>query len=154
MNKIVGLAELDNFIKSDFLPLLQKNKNFLFIGNLGAGKTTFIKKVLEFSGVTSLITSPTFNYVNVYKNKNEIVFNHFDLYRVGSLDSFFSLGLEDFFYNLNSFNFVEWPEIILDYLKQSEFVDLTLVVLIDYCSDDLNKRLFRIKPLISFNLEN
>lgn len=90
---------------------------FAFYGPLGAGKTTLIKKViaqlLEID--TSLITSPTFNYVNTYENKEQTV-HHFDLYRLKNLASFEAMGFGDY---LDQTCFIEWPEITSSLLPQN-----------------------------------
>lgn len=90
--------------------LLPKYNIFTFTGDIGAGKTTLIKKLLINNGVTDIITSPTFNLVNIYNHK----FYHFDLYRLKSAQDFFSQGFHELLSEPNSWFFIEWPEIILN----------------------------------------
>jgi len=76
---IIGLNEIDqvvDFLKDQF----KVCKIFAFYGPLGAGKTTLVRNLLRGSGVIDLITSPTFTYLNLYKNKAGQKFCHFDLY--------------------------------------------------------------------------
>ena len=103
----------------------QEPRIFAFYGPLGAGKTTLIKKViaslLEIDA--SLITSPTFNYVNTYNNKRQTA-HHFDLYRLKTLASFEAMGFADY---LDQTCFIEWPEILSSLLPQN-----TIHIHIDY----------------------
>lgn len=76
-------------------------------GDLGAGKTTFVKGVAGALGVLpDLITSPTFVYLNTVDT-----FAHFDLYRIPSLEHFVSMGFDEYL-EPPFVTFVEWPEII------------------------------------------
>ena len=61
------LDQLEQIIKEHLIPKLKDCRIFTFKGPLGAGKTTMIKQFLKLSGVTDVITSPTFNYLNIYK---------------------------------------------------------------------------------------
>lgn len=96
---------------------LVTNSVIAFIGPLGAGKTTLIRELLKSLGVTQLVTSPTFTYVNAYSNEINQTFYHFDLYRLNSLDQFLQAGFDEYLYTPNSWAFIEWPEIIMPLLK-------------------------------------
>lgn len=89
---------------------------FTFTGSLGAGKTTLVQALLRASDVREVITSPTFTYVNAYKNEIGQKFYHFDLYRLTTLQEFVDLGFEEYLYQPESWAFIEWPEIILPLL--------------------------------------
>lgn len=145
MTKIIfKLNELENIIKKEIVPMLEKHKIFLFTGPLGAGKTTFIKSILKELGVKQLITSPTFNYVNSYEisyKNNNIVINHFDLYRLNNIDSFLSLGFDEYFYKTNNFCFIEWPEILEDFFINNELESQICRIELCFCENDLEKRL-------------
>ncbi len=141
MEIVFKLNELDNIIKKEIIPRLKKYKIFLFTGPLGAGKTTFIKNVLKNCGVTDLITSPTFNYVNSYQGKDKKIFNHFDLYRIEDLESFFSLGFDEYFYKKDNFCFVEWPKIIENFLIKSDMKDFICRIELRFCEADIEKRI-------------
>src|SRR5271163_1558782 len=69
-----------------------------FSGPLGAGKTTLIRELLRVNGIDELVTSPTFTYMNIYRNKQGRTFYHFDLYRITSLDSFVEAGFNEYLY--------------------------------------------------------
>ncbi|HEX2977716.1 MAG TPA: tRNA (adenosine(37)-N6)-threonylcarbamoyltransferase complex ATPase subunit type 1 TsaE [Candidatus Babeliales bacterium] len=92
---------------------------FTFSGSLGAGKTTIIRELLRAWGVKESITSPTFNYVNSYRNAQGETFYHFDLYRIGSVDQFIQAGFDEFIYAPNSWALIEWPDSIRPLLKHA-----------------------------------
>ncbi len=101
------------------LPLLLEHKIMTFTGTLGAGKTSLVKEILAQAGIKGAVSSPTFTYVNIYKNSKELFFHHFDLYRITSPDSFFELGFEELINQKNSHSLIEWPELILPILPQN-----------------------------------
>lgn len=84
---------------------------FTLKGDLGAGKTHFVKGFVKGLGCNALVTSPTFTLLNVYEGGDFTVY-HFDMYRLSSLDEAVELGFGEYF-DLNSLDgvvFVEWPE--------------------------------------------
>ena len=84
---------------------------FTLKGDLGAGKTHFVKGFVKGLGCNALVTSPTFTLLNVYEGGDFTVY-HFDMYRLSSLEEAVELGFGEYF-NLNSLDgvvFVEWPE--------------------------------------------
>jgi len=86
--------------------LLQPGDVLLLSGSLGAGKTTLSKSIVHTLTGTdpTAVDSPTFTYVQEYDSVY-----HFDLYRLSNDDSFYQLGLEDYFRN-DSICIIEWPE--------------------------------------------
>jgi tRNA threonylcarbamoyladenosine biosynthesis protein TsaE len=87
-------------------------------GDLGAGKTTLIKRLLLRCGVTDSIVSPTFTYVIPYTNSKGEIFYHFDLYRMPTLQDFIDAGFNELLYAPHSWSFIEWPEIIMPLLTK------------------------------------
>ena len=78
-------------------------------GDLGAGKTTFIKGVLEAMGYSGIVNSPTYTLINEYMIEPKVI--HIDCYREDNLDRWHMLGINEYFDN-KSIVFIEWPEIL------------------------------------------
>lgn len=84
-------------------------KIFAFYGELGSGKTTFIKTICKSLRVADIVNSPTFAIINVYKASDGENIYHFDFYRLKSIEEVFDIGYEDYFYS-GSYCLIEWPE--------------------------------------------
>ena len=82
-------------------------------GNLGSGKTTFVKGVLMGLGYKGEVTSPTYTLINEYKAKYNII--HLDCYREKDINRWLNIGLIDYFNNQNIL-FIEWAENIKNIL--------------------------------------
>lgn len=105
-----GLSDLDVAAKT-FIDKMNNKKVFAFYGEMGAGKTTFIKAICKSMGVVGAITSPTFSLVNEYITDSGISIYHFDFYRIKNIEEVYDFGYEDYFYSDN-ICFIEWPELI------------------------------------------
>lgn len=79
-----------------------------FTGDLGAGKTAFVRGMARGLGIDSRVTSPTFTIVNEYEGGRLPLF-HFDMYRLGSAEELFDIGWEDFL-RREGVCAVEWSE--------------------------------------------
>ena len=94
-----------------FAAQVQSPCSVALIGDLGAGKTTFVRGVLRALGVTGAIKSPTYALVESYDTtKGEV--HHLDAYRIESVDDFEARGGFEYF-EVPSIRFVEWPERLL-----------------------------------------
>jgi tRNA threonylcarbamoyladenosine biosynthesis protein TsaE len=78
-------------------------------GNLGAGKTTLVKFIGKICGVDSLIVSPSFVLLRIYKGRQDIYFVHLDAWRIGKGDLAF-LGFSDLLKNPKAIVCVEWAD--------------------------------------------
>ena len=112
---------------TDILDKCGDRRVFAFNGNMGAGKTTFIKELCEAMGTEDIVNSPTFAIVNVYeveairrlddeairreeKGERQEVY-HFDCYRIKDLREAMDMGTEEYLYSGN-YCFIEWAEMI------------------------------------------
>ncbi|MFA5318603.1 MAG: tRNA (adenosine(37)-N6)-threonylcarbamoyltransferase complex ATPase subunit type 1 TsaE [Patescibacteria group bacterium] len=95
-----------------------------FIGNLGAGKTTFIQYLAKYIGVKQTVNSPTFNIIKVYKIKNSKIknFTHIDAYRLNSADELRALGVEEFVDNPKTITVIEWADKVGEILPKDAIV--------------------------------
>ena len=108
---IASIEALSNFAK-EFGDELTGGEVIILSGELGAGKTTFVKALVSALGGTNTVTSPTFVLRNEYVIKDNTFF-HIDLYRlektsVTDLEFFERLGEK------STFSCIEWPERIKD----------------------------------------
>jgi len=95
-------------IASSLITFAADQKIFLFYGDMGAGKTTFIKAICKYLDVKEQATSPTFSIVNEYAGATSKIY-HFDFYRLKNETEALDMGYEEYFYSGN-YCFVEWPE--------------------------------------------
>ncbi len=108
-----------------FIAQIDQNTVFAFHGDMGAGKTTFIKAICEELGVEDVINSPTFAIVNEYRSGSAELIYHFDFYRINKPEEAFDFGYEDYLYS-GALCFIEWPEKI-DELLPGDTVHVTIV---------------------------
>ncbi len=85
-------------------------------GDLGVGKTAFVRGFAAVASPTSLVRSPTFALVNEYA-RGELPLFHFDMYRIESEDDLYSIGFEDYLAR-EGIALVEWSENILSSLPE------------------------------------
>lgn len=102
-----SFEETMNFAEN-FAKTLSAPKVVLLSGDLGAGKTTFVKGFARGLGVKEIITSPTFTLLNEYDCNSKLY--HFDMYRLSSKEEAFELGFEDYFNKNDGIVLVEWAE--------------------------------------------
>lgn len=104
-------------------------------GELGSGKTVFVKGFAKSLGISENITSPTFNIVKEYES-GEMKLNHMDVYRLEETDE--TIAFNDYFKE-NAVTIIEWSELIEDKLPD-ERLDIKFKVI------DENTRVLVLKP--------
>ncbi|OGC50435.1 tRNA (adenosine(37)-N6)-threonylcarbamoyltransferase complex ATPase subunit type 1 TsaE [candidate division WWE3 bacterium RIFCSPHIGHO2_01_FULL_40_23] len=91
-------------------------------GDLGSGKTTFVKGLVKAFGIKASVISPTFvlmrHYKNVSKKERISVINHVDLYRITEASEILNLGVLDVIGSRDSVMVIEWPKLIESYLPR------------------------------------
>ena len=116
MKKIYPCHTLEDTEKAarSVAKLLKGKETLAFFGDLGAGKTTFIRYLCAALGVEDEVTSPTFAMVHEYAGPFPIY--HFDMYRVEGEESLYSTGYYE--YLDNGLLLIEWSEHIEPYLPE------------------------------------
>lgn len=124
MRKQWDATELKNLdgIAKELLEFVGDHRVLCFYGDLGAGKTTFIKSICRQLGVSDEVQSPTFSIVNEYETSGGEPIYHFDFYRLKTEEEAFDLGYEQYLFS-GYFCFIEWPEKVKDLLDLKK-VDL------------------------------
>ncbi|MBQ7940866.1 MAG: tRNA (adenosine(37)-N6)-threonylcarbamoyltransferase complex ATPase subunit type 1 TsaE [Muribaculaceae bacterium] len=117
-NKTIAIDSLDKIREAAhaFVSEMGDYTVFAFNGEMGAGKTTFIKAVCEELGVEDITNSPSFAIINEYRSETtaELIY-HFDCYRLENETEAEEIGVEDYFYS-GALCFIEWPERVADLL--------------------------------------
>lgn len=105
-------------IAREFANSVKSGDTVALIGDLGTGKTFFVKRVAnEFD--YSEANSPTFAIVNIYSGR--IILNHFDFYRIKKLEELYDLGFEEYLMNSSSITFIEWADMFPEILPRRRF---------------------------------
>ncbi len=113
----------------DFKAAIGDHRVIAFHGEMGAGKTTFIKALCAEFGVTDNVASPTFAIINEYLTPSDETIYHFDLYRLETIADLQNIGAEDYFYSGN-LCLIEWPD-IAEPLLPANTLHVTIAVLPD-----------------------
>ena len=117
------LQELD--VAVDYILRNTKSKTILFYGDMGAGKTTLIKRLVKALGVTDAVSSPTYALVNQYQSDKGAVY-HFDFYRINDDSEALDIGLEEYLAS-DAWNFIEWPQKV-ERLLENQYQKLCLEI--------------------------
>ena len=113
-------AMLAENIESEKFP----NMVICLIGDLGSGKTVFVKSFANALGIDEAITSPTFNIIKEYPN-GELPLYHMDVYRLDDVKE--DLGIEDY-YTKDGVTIIEWADMISDRLPE-ERLDVKIKII-------------------------
>ena len=136
----ISLEDKTSELAKNFSRTLNKGDVAYFHGEIGVGKTTFIRYLVNYLQANNHlnqteVTSPTFNLVNEY-DVGIFVIQHSDLYRLKSVDETKNIGLLE---NKKEFiTLIEWPE------KIKKTINNKIDLFFEY-NDDLNKRYLTIK---------
>ena len=110
----------------------QQKHIYLLHGNLGAGKTTWVKYLVShLGGDARQVYSPTFSIVNTYE-VNGTPIHHFDLYRLESLEEIEDIGFMEYI-DSGNLCIIEWPEKIAEFLPTEDVLTLNISLHLEKC---------------------
>ncbi len=120
-------------IARQFVASMQPGEIISLSGQLGAGKTVFMRGITEFFNCDEQLSSPTFSLFNIYEGSlgdEEVTLHHFDLYRIQSLRELEAIGFDEYL-SSGYLSVVEWAE------RFSEYASLyTVTVSLEYAGDE------------------
>ncbi len=134
--KIISKSEKETQDAGKALAMkLKPGDTVALYGNLGAGKTAFVRGMAEGLGINDMVSSPTFTIVNEYSGS--LLLFHFDMYRLSSAQELFDIGWEDY-QDRGGICAVEWSENVDSAFDES-------VIRVSISPIDENTRLIEIK---------
>jgi len=116
-----------------FAATLQPGDMVSLCGQLGAGKTEFMRGVTEYFNCDDQLSSPTFPLLNIYEgsqNGEPVTLHHFDLYRINSLQELEGIGFDEYL-SCGDFSFVEWADRFPEYAMR-----YTVTVTLEYAGNE------------------
>ena len=129
MEIISGSTDKTKEIAYEIAGKIKKGSVIALYGDLGSGKTTFVRYFVEGLGLKNRVQSPTFVVARKYGNVN-----HIDLYRLSSKEEALDIGLEEMISDENSITVIEWPETIEDLLPSN-----TVKIYFEYIDENTRK---------------
>lgn len=109
--------------------ITKKNENNLVVllkGDLGAGKTLFVKGMARGLNIETKISSPTYNLINEYKGETPLF--HMDLYRINDEKELIFIGFEEYLTEREGVVAIEWPEIAIKFLPDDRMdIDISVI---------------------------
>ena len=117
--KIITTEKETEQIARQFANALSPGDVVLLEGNLGSGKTFFVKALLKNFGISN-VNSPTFAIVNEYSN-GELKFYHFDFYRINKEYELYDIGIEDYISDENAITFIEWADLFPNAVPKADY---------------------------------
>lgn len=116
---------------AEFSKILNPGDVVALNGDLGSGKTFFVKAVCREYGIEN-VNSPTFAIVYEYSGKQNIY--HFDFYRIKKIEELYDIGIEDYFNDGEAIIFIEWAE-LMDEILPKKYYSISITLL----EDDVRK---------------
>ena len=112
MERYTNSAQETEALGQELVQKMAPGTVIAFSGDLGAGKTAFVRGMARGLGIPARVTSPTFPIVNEYEGGRLPLF-HFDMYRLADADALFDIGWEDYL-DRGGICAVEWSEQVAD----------------------------------------
>lgn len=120
------LTEADTIaVADDFASLLNGGEVIALKGELGAGKTFFVKAVAKNFGIET-VNSPSFAIVYEYEGRYNI--NHFDFYRINKVDELYDIGFEEYISGNGTITFIEWADLFPEILPKKRIeIEISII---------------------------
>ncbi|MFA5248447.1 MAG: tRNA (adenosine(37)-N6)-threonylcarbamoyltransferase complex ATPase subunit type 1 TsaE [Patescibacteria group bacterium] len=120
--KIITGSEKETFVlASELAKKANGGEVYSLSGDLGAGKTVFIRGFCAGLGIKKGVASPTFVLMKIYpvkKNKTIKQICHIDAYRLKTKRDLEAIGAQDYFGRADTICFIEWPEMVKNFYKR------------------------------------
>lgn len=110
-----------------FSTLLTPGDVVVLNGNLGSGKTFFVKRICTEWGISN-VNSPTFAIVNEYNGDKRVY--HFDFYRINTMSELLDIGFTDYLNDEEAVIFIEWGNLMEQILPKSR-MEIDIEILLD-----------------------
>ncbi len=137
--------EETNNLGLNFAGKLRNGDIVAIYGELGTGKTEFIKGICSYFHVKDIVSSPTYTLINQYMGKNgatQLPIYHIDLYRVESVKDLEEIGFQECMFDDQGIKLVEWADKANGFLPKKGYR-----IFIEQNDDDENERAFRIEKI-------
>jgi tRNA threonylcarbamoyladenosine biosynthesis protein TsaE len=128
LSRFIRNEEETTALAKEFVSELKGGEIIVLDGELGAGKTFFIKKGLESLGISN-VSSPTFALINEYYGKIKVY--HFDFYRIKNVNELYDIGYDDYLNDDEAIIFIEWGNLFPQILPQKR-IDIEIKVFDDF----------------------
>ena len=123
LHKVYSEQETEK-LAVEFFPLLNPGQVIILNGNLGTGKTYFIKSALKSFNINDA-SSPTFALVNEYIG--DMKFYHFDFYRIEVIKELYDIGFDEYMHDEEAIKFIEWGNLFPSILPHRRIeIEITL----------------------------
>ena len=106
----------------EFAASLKSGDIVRLFGEIGVGKTVFVRGIADFFQCGEEVCSPTFTILNIYEGEKTLY--HFDLYRLEQEEEIYEAGLYEFLEG-NGISIVEWPQLLREY-PDARIFDVTI----------------------------
>ncbi len=124
----VTIDEIDSIAKA-IIDIAANKDVFVLGGDLGYGKTTLVRSIAKELYSTNIVSSPTFTIINEYDIillNEESTLRHVDLYRLGSIDEAYNIGLLESIYE-DGLTFVEWGSKFIELFEHYYLIDISYI---------------------------